>query len=60
MSNEQNELFKKGFTFTQISKEEFDVLEAQAKKEYRTLTSLLTIHIKKLVQKLKEQQQQSI
>lgn len=60
MSNEQNDSFKKGFTFTQLSKEEFDILEGQAKKEYRTLTSYLAIHLKKLAQKLKEQQQQTI
>lgn len=52
----QDEILKKGFTFTQITKGEFELLENKAKSEHRTLTSFLTIHIKNLAKKLKEQQ----
>ncbi len=56
MSNEQNESFKKGFTFTQITEAEYEILDKQAKAEFRTLTAYLTIQIKKVAKKLKEQQ----
>ncbi|WP_338794309.1 hypothetical protein [Bernardetia sp. MNP-M8] len=60
MNKEQDEIFKKGFTFTQITKAEFELLEKKAKSEHRTLTSLLTVHIKELVKKLKEEEQEGI
>lgn len=52
---EKNKKVNKSFTFTRITKGEYEILERAAKADFRTLTSLITVHIKELAQKLKRE-----
>ncbi len=58
MSDRTKHKVHKSFTFTQLSDEDFEVLEQEAKDEHRTLTGLLTIYMKKIVKSVREKQAQ--